>query len=481
MLRVVFIILAIAAITLAIVLGQMLLYVLAVVLVAGVAFLTTRKLQRAHNDIPESFMKAPVPPEVDLSSLGIVDIRPKTEKSHHVSEQIATDLFDRVKSPPTSAISDAGRKGNGDLENDLFKDESLFKDPDEDLTDDGVEHLLPESSPASIEPVTAVSRVKTRRTRATILVSQASSTRLTSIMLPALTSMRASLSAYTICLLKRDARPLKYHVEAVVSQNSYARPQGCFALTEPMVLPGNEHPVSVYPRRPGHAVPSALLGYYHEHIPVEQLAVIEFSGNGKTSDYIMVVDSMEPGLFDSQQATQMLEQYAGLVQSILETEIDADTSVEARSETAGETGVVRPRREIIREEMEVTRSQNTDLSLALVFLNRGERMASATTEEIDIVETEFELRLKAVAREGVVEHFGELTYGVFFHGPPENVAAWAGNLQSSFAHENGLLEGGVSVGVAILGERHGGPDDFRAEATAALKEAFDSGECTIVG
>jgi hypothetical protein len=473
MLRVVFIILAIATITLAIVLGQMLLYFLAVVLIAGVAILTTRKLQRAHNDIPESFMKAPVPPEVDLSSLGIVDIRPKADKSHKVRQQIGTDLFDSVKSP---SYSDA----NGEPESDHFNEDTSFRNPD-DLADDGTEYLDPESLPIGVEPATAVSRVKTRRTRATILVSQASSTRLTSVMLPALTSMRASLNAYTICLLKKDARPLKYHVEAIVSQNSYARPQGCFALTEPMVLPGNERPVSIYPARAGLAVPAGLLGYYHEHIPVEQLAVVEFSGNGRISDYVMVVDSMEPGVFDQPPAMQMLEQYAGLIHSILETELNTEASVETRTVSGSETGVVRPRREIIREEMELARAQTTYLSLALVFLNSGEKMASATTEEIDIVETEFELRLKAVATEGIVEHFGELTYGVFFHGPPENVAAWAGNLQSSFAHERGLLEGGVSVGVAILGERHTGPDEFRAEATAALKEAFDSGECTIVG
>ena len=476
MLRVVFIILAIATLPLAIVLGQLALYALALVLVATAAYLTTRKLRKAHNDIPESFMKAPMPPEVDLSSLGIVDIRPVTSTATGSKNKIATDLFDSVEFISASDHEDGSEFENVDDEPGLstVRDDSDVISPAD--SDDRAPQL-----PGIGELATAVSRVKTRRSRATILVSQASSRRLTSVLLPAMTSLRASLNAYTVCLLRRDVRPLRFHVEAIVSQNSYARPQGSFALSQPFGSAGSTELISIIPERTGSGVPSDLLGYYYEHIPVEQLAVVEFSGDSQASNYVLIADSMEPGLFDAPQAMQMLQQYGVLIKSILDTETEEETFVQRELDSENGSNLVRPRREIIREEMENARSNDSPLSLALVFLNSGEKMAGATAEEIDIVETEFELRLKAVAVEGVVEHFGELTYGIFFHGPLENVAAWAGNLQSSFARESGLLEGGISVGVAMLGERHDGPDEFRAEATAALREAFDSGECTIVG
>ena len=451
MLRVVLLILAVAAVTLAIVLGHMLLYVLAAALIIAAGLLTTRKLRKAHNDIPESFMKAPQPPEVDLSTLGIVDIRPKTRSTP------VGDLFDSVPTPPEQESVDSG-----------FVFES---------TDDGVETAAPELFPEI--PATAVSQVKTRRKRATIVVSQASSRRLSTVLLPAMTSLRASLNAYTVCLLRPDIRPLRYHVEAVVSQNSYARAQGTFVMEQALPAGGSDQRFTIVPERAGAAVPAGLLGHYHEHIPIERMAIVHFPSEGDSSGYVLLADSMEPDTFDSAQAVQMLEQYVPLIETIPATE--ATPVEEARPATPSGSEVVRPRREIIREEMEVARTSGSPLALGLVFLNSGEKMAGATSEQIDIIETEFELRLKAVAGESVVEHFGELTYGVFYHGDPGDVADWAANLQSSFDQQHGLLEGGVSVGVAVLGDRHEGPDEFRAEATAALKEAFDTGECTVVG
>ncbi len=60
------------------------------------------------------------------------------------------------------------------------------------------------------------------------------------------------------------------------------------------------------------------------------------------------------------------------------------------------------------------------------------------------------------------------------------VEAWALRLQEDLGAGDDVLAGGVSIGIALLKERHTGPDEFRADATEALREAFETGACTII-
>ncbi len=495
MLRVVIIILAIVAITLAFVLGQALLYLVAVALLAGAVYLTTRKLKKEHNDIPESFMKAPMPPEVDLSTLGIIDIRPKT-----VGQKKFAKLQSRA---PGSAGSEFAAR-EPDLfttelavskdwkKNDTHKIASGSEDASGPVTEQTVyseTDLLidPDSSPPAMDPVLPVASgsqsnvasgvvgsVRKRSTRNHILVSEATSLHKSDVLIPALISLRASLNATTVCLLRQTEKPLKYHIEAIVSLNSYARGQGSFLTGEPLLSDHRSTVTAVFSRVGEDGFSPQKLGYYHEPIAVRQVAMVPVTARYLADDFLLVADTMNSGTLESTPARLVLEQFAHLVGTVLETENEI---ARGRDVTSNDT---RPRREIINDEMERARAHSHSLALALVYLNRGEKMGRVDSHQIDIVENEFELRLKAVANDGMVEHFGELTYGVFYRGLPGSVAEWAGHIQASLAHEDGLLEGGVSVGVAILCDRHDGPDDLRADATAALKQAFESGECTIV-
>ena len=53
-------------------------------------------------------------------------------------------------------------------------------------------------------------------------------------------------------------------------------------------------------------------------------------------------------------------------------------------------------------------------------------------------------------------------------------------LQDELLQEGEYFEGGVSIGIALLQDRHKDADDFRADATEALREAFESGATTII-
>jgi len=131
--------------------------------------------------------------------------------------------------------------------------------------------------------------------------------------------------------------------------------------------------------------------------------------------------------------------------------------------------------------MEQARTLSHPLSLALVYLNRGEYLSGDGSADVQDLEDQFSDRLRSVALDARVERFGELTYGIFYHGDHDSLAEWASGIKDAFPEEGEEFEGGVSVGVAPFQDRHEAADELRSEATAALHESFQSGECVIVG
>ncbi len=448
MLRVLFIILAVVSIALAIVLGQPMLYLLALALLIGAGLLVTMNMRRRHKDVPETFMQAPEQPDEDLASLGILDIKPKGagEEDGETTPQTASDIEETAEDAGEAEVVETATKA---------KDRSV-------------------SPTAAQAHVAGVSKARQRRPRARIMVSEASSETKADVLIPALRSLRASLDAYTVCLLRQEDVPLRYEVEVMVSQNSYARGGGTYSAKEPM-LSGHKALVPVvYPRVGPNGFPKAKLGYYHEPINVRQVAIVPVIPKQYDDLFLLVVDTVNEDGLEAASVRVLLEQYARLATTILDT-IDTSASADEESEEP------RPRREIIADEMEQARSLSHPLSLALVYLNRGEALSGDGLADVDDLEDLFSDRLRSVALDARVERFGELTYGIFYHGSHESLADWASGIKEAFPEEDDSFEGGVSVGVAPLQDRHEGADQLRSEATAALQESFQSGECVIVG
>ncbi len=126
----------------------------------------------------------------------------------------------------------------------------------------------------------------------------------------------------------------------------------------------------------------------------------------------------------------------------------------------------------------MARARNQLLALALVYLNQAEALA----DEGLVAEAEHVLaaRLRQTTGHRRIERFGELTYGVFCDGDLPEIEAWGAQVQQALADETGLLEGGISIGIALLQDRHQHPDDLRTDATEALREALKTGTCTIL-
>lgn len=449
MLRVLFIILAVVSIALAIVLGQPMLYLLALVLLVAAGLLVTLNMRRRHKDVPETFMQAPEQPDEDLAALGILDIKPRGSSANPDEEELIEEEDELAESSPTDTSSETNDKPAPP------RDQSV-------------------SPTAAQAHVAGVSKARQRRKKARIMVSEASSETKADVLIPCLRSLRASLDAYSVCLLRQEDVPLRYEVEVMVSQNSYARSGGTYSAKEPM-LSGHKALVPVvYPRVGPNGFPKAKLGYYHEPINVRQVAIVPVLPKKHDHLFLLVVDTMNEDGLEAASVRVLLEQYARLVTTILDT---LDTS----SAADDAVDAPRPRREIIADEMQQARSLSHPLSLALVYLNRGEALSGDGSADVQDLEEQFARELRSVAVDARVERFGELTYGIFYHGSHDSLADWASGIKDAFPEGSGLFEGGVSVGVAPFQERHEVADELRSEATAALQESFQSGECVIVG
>ena len=211
----------------------------------------------------------------------------------------------------------------------------------------------------------------------------------------------------------------------------------------------------------------------------------------------LLADTSEGADLRASRARTLLEHFAETVSLLLDigrsvperaAADDPDTG-SAGPEEPGSTTMVtdldgeetedpRPRSEIIGEEMEAAQSASEDLALAFVHLNRAESIARRGEEAVASAERLFQARLEQIASNQRIERFGELTYGIFFRKGAGALEPWMANFESTMAQEQGELEGGVSVGVAVWDEET--PEALRSEATKALREAYETGTCTIV-
>ncbi len=217
-----------------------------------------------------------------------------------------------------------------------------------------------------------------------------------------------------------------------------------------------------------------MLGYYAAPVSVRQVAIAPIKAPGEEDSYFLLVDALGWQDLDDPWQRLMIGQFAALLGTFMSTPL-----------TEGEAGEyikprVRPRRQIIAEEIVRARSANQPLALALIYLNRAEEIAQEGGKAISDAERAMGNRLELAVNDGRLERFGELTYGIFQDEDVSEVEAWALNLQDELVREGEHFTGGVSIGIALLQDRHKDADDFRADATDALREAFETGATTII-
>lgn len=449
MLRVLFCVLALVAAVLALVLNQPLLYVVAGPLLVIALIMVVTALRRRHREAQKPYVatSAPLPPEAELKSLGIMEIRPKEENSELSVDPELMDELDTLEeelpSLPSLSIEtpDEAPSSRPSFE----KARPITRSS---VQENGAAHLEIETHPELEEETT----------------SPVAEDPLVSL----LQALQATIDADTVCLLKQEDAPPEYQVVALFSQNGDA-PTASFLASTPLLTASMAQQPMVVRHVGEGGIPEDALGYRVDTAGIQQVAMAPIPRSPEAETYFLLADTQQNDHLSQPRSRSLLIQFARLLGTILNT-----------AELPTTPTSLRPRREIIAEEMEEARSHDQPLTMALVYLNEAEAIADEGEAAVSIAERLFETRLRELSSEGRIERFGELTYGVFHDGQMLEVETWADQVQSAFAIAMAPLDGGVSIGMAVLSDRHVTPDEFRTDATAALREAYESGTCTIL-
>lgn len=303
------------------------------------------------------------------------------------------------------------------------------------------------------------------------------------VLNPLLQSLRSALNAHTACLLKQEELALTYEVEAMDSADSEALRSGTFSTRKPLLSATmSQRRVSVRHVGAG-GLPHTTLGFYREPVHVAEVGLAPIERSNSASTYFLLVDTLTEEALGTQRGRTILAQYAQLLGTVME-----DTETPTSPTHPGTNGTpeaseeeMRPRREIIAEEIARAEAAGHPLGLALIHLRNAEIVADDGLGAIRRAERALRKRLEKASPDARIERFGECMYGVFHRAPISELEHWAADLQQFLAAEDGLLSGGVNIGVAMLGDRHDGdPDTFRADATTALREAYETGAATLI-
>lgn len=413
---------------------------------------------------PDRPRPTPDPEEGDpsLEDFGIIDIQPQGADEVEPSAQESADVDSDV--PATSPPDDTAQRP---------ATASAPSPP----TDDGA------APPAAPEDST----------------DRSPSSREAPVFGPLLESLRAALDARTVCLLVQEEVALTYRIEATASTHPAVRRSGTFDTQTPLLTATMSRQSVTARSLSSEEVAVEDLGYYTSPPAVDHLAVAPVPQPDASSTTFLLADAPADAALDTSRVRTLLEHFAettalflSINRSVPERPEGAERGTQANGQDSGNVrpqtsteapdgdDSPRPRREIIAEEMEAVAAADEPLALALVHLNRAESIARRGDEAVTSAEHLFAARLEQVLPNQRVERFGELTYGIFFRAATDAVEPQVADLKATMAQEEGELEGGVSVGVAVWTDRDEDPEGLRAEATEALREAYETGTPTIV-
>lgn len=454
MIRILFTIVAVVAAILAVIMQQPLLFVGAGASLGISIVLMVTRLQRRRSGYKKSVpSKADDAADEDLASLGILEIRPRGRSGEEGRTAEESAVPPNASAAESAAVAENGAAAEaGPPRNEAAAGRNGARDP------------------SPVQSTFAI-REKAQIVRASVDESAPGPFR--DVLVPYLQAFRAAVDANTVCLLKQPDETPHYHIEAIVSLNAYARSSGTFSAKRPFLDRFDLRAAPQIRSASAGSLASNTLGYYREPIAVKEFAAVPVPIPTAGPRYVLVADAMQEETLTSDRVQSLIGHFARLLGAVLDRRVD-DPAVDESD------GSVRPRREIIGEEIERAQREEVPLALALVYLNRAEEIADLGEQEIASAERLLSGHLRTSARDGRVERFGELTFGVFFKAGGPEVERWAVELQRELEAASGALAGGVSIGIALLDERHVDADSFRRDATDALREAYESGTCTIV-
>ena len=327
-------------------------------------------------------------------------------------------------------------------------------------------------------------------------------------------ALRHSLHAHTVALLVQEEMALEYRIAGLDSAATSAQRSGSFSASVPLVTARMSHADVTVRSLSDEPRLREALNYYSDGLPpLQHVAVAPIQHVQQSATYFLLADGDADVPLPHQHTKRLIAQGATMLghllgydptslgPSIPSTERDSTRSDTADPTQDGpssghaaadkmadmttpspevERQGPRPRIEIVAEEMDGAYASETPLALALVHLNRSDMIAEQGQDTVERAEQLLYETLQEAAPNQRVERFGELTYGVFHRAGVHDVEEWTLTVHRGMLRATGLLKGGVSIGVTVMGPRHETASDFRAEAMEALHEAYKSGAPAII-
>ena len=463
--------------TLTIILGSLL-------IIAGVVglilFNRSRRTKSTYNVPP---VRARTP-EQELSDLGILEIRPKESstsskresefRGHEDDVEVIEVDMDGEEEGYDGGTREADGEDTVELSSEAQTSEETTEErsvesQNEDVLKSEEGDFLQENG--FIEDATVLSEISQEATDAAERTAVSRREALFRLM----NAIQASLDGNTACLVKKEG-PELYSIEAIVSQNPQAIKVGNSSLSATLIDDESIKDAAVTVLEIKSTSNSyEKLGYYKIPVDIRQVAIARVKIPDNRDMYYLFIDALAWQDLDDPWQRLMISQFATLLGTYMATPQTDDKS------GSNDKLRLRPRREIIEEEIARAREQGQHLALALVYLNQAEVIAGEGPKAVRDAEKAFEQLLTEIIDNVRIERFGELTYGVFHEDNVSEVEAWALLLQEEIESEGGFyFERGVSIGIALLQDRHNNADDLRADATEALRESFETGACTII-
>ncbi len=349
--------------------------------------------------------------------------------------------------------------------------------------------LSPEAEPPTLQQLTkSVARVRseTPRDPDSVTPEQAAFAAHAHLV----KSLLFSSGAQTVCVLRHEGG--RYTVVHVASRNVFAHgPASKRSFLDRTAL-GPDETGEIARYRIGSQLTRSALQYYKEELDIREVVSTRFQLGGV--DHLLLADTVDEGALDGALIERLLLSTAHAMEiasgdanefaplpphaapplgaaSDTATTIsepspdDALTADDLRAPVPSDDAPLKPRREIIAEELEV----DGPFALVMLHLAEEEGVAAEPSPERD---ARFEASVREIASGHRVEVFGELQYGAFVRDSPDAIEAWVGAAHQALNAPEGTR---VIVGGALRGAESS-PELLREDATAALEASYREGE-----
>lgn len=512
MLRFLFFALAFVAALMAFVLDLLWLYAVAAGLVAAALVALVVVLKKQHTQSKKAYASSFTMPSDDMTSLGILEIRPKVQAPENEelqgdslpaeeievlasTDDVLAENAEIVEPPVIAQTRGTDKTELPDWEDvieevveaneiEALTDDVVTLEASDDLVDASAEVFDTIGVQPEADHITATGDMN-REAQAIAATAEHHADELSDpdagvgaggqvvSVNACLRAVQTALGAHTVCLLKQMDFDTTYTIEGIAGKANLVKPSGrSFTAVQPLITEDMlVDPVGKLTVADGDFHPENL-GYYIAPVAIQEVLFVIVRSPEPNAMYFLLADTIKEKRFDTPRARALMLHFGHAIGVALQP---SEQDVMRKEK-------VRSRREIIAEEMVRARANKQPLALALVHLNGDEYLAAQGESAILAAEKALEDRLRqATLRRGRVERFGELTYGVLFDGTADEVEVWACDLRDMLAQQSGVFEHGVSIGAAVLHESHDSADAFRADATEAVTESYHSGACIIFG